>query len=253
MSNLDGALDKGMMPDRIDSDNVQLVRLTLADQAADKLRNWILIGELAPGEFLVERTLSERLGVSRTPMREALLHLGNEGLVVIVPNRRPRVANPSRSEILALLEVHSLLEAHGTMLAAESITELELERLKHLIDEMEQTSAKRGEFAFFDLDMAFHRSIMEASRNAPLIETHAQLNARIYRARFLSTQTISGRPLMLSQHHQIYDALRRGDGEAAKTHLEEHLHQLSRNITANFSDHSEQDQTTPAPAKRNPK
>ena len=56
----------------------------LADQAADKLRNWILIGELAPGEFLVERTLSERLGVSRTPMREALLHLGNEGLVDIM-------------------------------------------------------------------------------------------------------------------------------------------------------------------------
>lgn len=230
-----------MMAIPVEMEERQIVRLTLADQVADRLRNWILLGELAPGELLVERTLSERLDVSRTPMREALRTLGNEGLIDMVPNRRPRVANPSLTEILEILVVLTLLEAHGTLLAGSNITDDQLGRLKALLDEMDRSSAKRGELVFFEMDMAFHRSIVEASGNTPLIEAHRHYNTRIYRARFLSTQTYSGRPLMQAQHTAIYEALRRRDGKAAKHHLEEHLSQLGANIRAIFSEDSKKE------------
>lgn len=230
-----------MMPKNKDIDEGRIVPLTLASQVADRLRNWILLGELAPGEVLIERALSERLGVSRTPMREALRLLSSEGLITVVPNRRPRVANPSLSEILELLEVHSLLEAHGTRLAARKITSEEIEDLERLLFEMEQSAARRGELDFFELDMAFHRQIVEASRNQTLIETHAQLNARIYRTRFLSTQPRSSRPLMQSQHRQILDAVKSRDADLAQAYLEEHLRQLGRNITAILNGKTDQE------------
>lgn len=223
-----------MMPSRIGFDEGRIVRLTLAGQVAERLRNWILLGELAPGEVLAERELSEKLGVSRTPMREAMRLLGSEGLIDATPNRRPRVADPSLSEVLELVGVHSLLEAHGTSLAAQNISAAELGDLERLLDEMEQSYSKRGAFEFFELDMAFHRKIIEAYRNATLIEVHAHLNARIYRARFMSTQTLTSRPLMHTQHQRIFEALRQGDADQAQSHLEEHLRQLGRNIETMF-------------------
>lgn len=225
--------------------------LTLGGQVAERLRNWILLGELAPGEVLVERVLSEKLGVSRTPMREALRLLGSEGLINVVPNRRPRVADPSLSEILELLEVHSLLEARGTKLAALNITPSEIGQLELLLDEMKKSHAKRGELEFFELDMAFHRQIVEASGNATLIKTHNHLNTRIYRTRFMSTQSISSRPLMHSQHLQILDALRQRDGDLAQAHLEEHLRQLGRNITTIFTVNSKRVHQDHSPGKDN--
>jgi DNA-binding GntR family transcriptional regulator len=244
-----GAADQSMMPRKIEFEEGRIVPLTLAGQVVERLRNWILLGELAPGEVLVERVLSEKLGVSRTPMREALHLLGSEGLINVVPNRRPRVADPSLSEILELLEIHSLLEARGTKLAARNITPPEISQLELLLDEMEKSNAKRGELEFFELDMAFHRKIVEASRNGTLIETHNHLNTRIYRARFMSTQSISSRPLMHSQHLQILDALRQGDADRAQAHLEEHLRQLGRNITAIFKENSERIIKTIVPAR----
>ncbi|MEO9650209.1 MAG: GntR family transcriptional regulator [Roseobacter sp.] len=223
-----------MMPKKIGFDEGRIVPLTLSGQVVERLRNWILLGELAPGEVLVERVLSEKLGVSRTPMREALRLLGSEGLIDMVPNRRPRVADPTLSEILELLEVHSLLEARGTRLAAQNISQNQLGELERLIDEMENSGAIRGQFEFFELDMNFHRKIVEASCNATLIEVHSQLNARLYRTRFLSTQTISNRPLMHSQHLKILESLQMKDGNSAQSHLEEHLLQLGKNITAIF-------------------
>lgn len=228
-----------MMPKKPDFDDGRIIPLTLSAQVVNRLRKWILLGELAPGAVLVERHLSEKLGVSRTPMREALQILGSEGLITIVPNRRPRVASPSLKEILELLEVHMLIEGHGTRLAAKNITDAELEDLKRVLEELDSSGANRGQFDFFELDMAFHRKIVEASRNATLIETHSQLNARLYRTRFLSTQTLSGRPLMQSQHLQIFDALQSRDEDLAKRQIEEHLRQLGRNITAIFNNSSE--------------
>lgn len=213
--------------------------MTLGGQVADRLRDWILLGVLAPGEMLVERALSERLGVSRTPLREALRQLEQEGLIDLVPNKRPQVANPTLKELLDLLEVHILLEGHGTMLAANRINAAELSTLSRLLDDMALSTANRGKFEFFDLDMRFHRIIVGASRNPPLIEAHTHFNARIYRARFLSTQSVKSRPLMHEQHWEIYESLKNKNGAAAKASLETHLRQLGRNITAIFEEEAD--------------
>ncbi|WP_295314750.1 GntR family transcriptional regulator [Roseobacter sp.] len=238
-----------MMPNRTEYEDGRIIPLTLSAQVADRLRNWVLLGDLAPGEVLVERVLSEKLGVSRTPMREALQMLGREGLIAITPNRRPRVASPGLSDILELLEVHRLVEAHGARLAAKQISQAALTDLQRLLDEMELSGTRRGELEFFELDMAFHRQIVEASGNATLIETHSHLNARLYRTRFLSTQTISGRPLMQAQHTQILEALRARDADRAQARVEEHLHQLGRNITAIFNESKQGKGTGPQPGK----
>lgn len=230
---------------RNETEDDRIVPMTLGGQVAERLRNWILVGVLEPGEVLVERALSQRLGVSRTPLREGLRQLEQEGLINLVPNRQPRVADPSLAELLALLEVHILLEAHGTKLAAENIAPEELVTLRRLLDDMDRSLADRGSFEFFELDMKFHRKIVEASGNQPLIEAHRHFNARIYRARFLSTQSVSGRPLMREQHLKIFEALKRGDGAQAKACQEEHLRQLGRNIKAIFEEKADRKEGVP--------
>ncbi|TMV09936.1 GntR family transcriptional regulator [Ruegeria sediminis] len=220
------------MPENPQPNDYAIQRMTLADKVANRLRDWILTGTLPPGQPLVESELAALLDVSRTPTREALRVLATEGLIEMQPNRRPKVADPTLEDLLALLDVHIELEALGSRMAAQRITAEELDALQALQKEMENFPEDGDPLDFFRLDMELHQRIMQASGNAPLCATHEQYNGRLFRARFLSTHLKPRRAALLGQHGAVLDALRDGDGERASAIMREHLEQLKANTTA---------------------
>ena len=205
-------------------------RKTLAEEAADTLRELILLEKLPPGQQVPETSLATALGISRTPMREALRLLETEGLIEYTATRRPRVADPTLEELAQYLSVLGALEGLAGEQASARATEAETESIGMLCRTMERISDKGDPMEFFKTDMAFHRAIVAASRNPPLIETHRQYNARLWRARFISSRRRPDRPGTLRQHAEVHDALARRDGEACAAALRRHLQTTVKNI-----------------------
>ena len=207
---------------------------TLPEQIADRLRRAILHGDLHPGATIPERETSTELGVSRTPLREALRILANEGLVSIRPARSPVVANPSLREIRDLFAVQAALEALAGEQACLNATEDQIAEVETLHERMVEISDRADPVDFFTTDMAFHRAIVSASGNQPLTETHTQYNARLWRARFLTSSVIKDRERVLAQHGEVAEALMRRDGTTVSATLRDHLDHGIRNITASY-------------------
>jgi DNA-binding GntR family transcriptional regulator len=213
---------------------IAVSRETLGDRAADMLRELILLDELKADEILAERKLSDKLGISRTPLREALRVLASEGLVEMTPNLRPRVANPSLDQLLDLIDVLSSLERLACEIVARCQTSAIIDRLEHQVHRMKNFPDDGDELEFFKVDMDFHKTIVESTNNQPLIRTHRQYNAAVFRARFMSTKWVARRPLMHDQHSAICDLLRARNGIAAGELMKSHLQQLKVNVTELF-------------------
>ena len=208
-------------------------RKRLGDQIADVLRKQILLGELVPGRNIPERETAEALGVSRTPLREALLILEGEGLVSMAPAKSPVVANPSVEDITQLLLVQSALEGLAGECACEKITADELGQLGAMHEEMLVKADQAEPVDFFSMDMAFHEAIVAASKNHPLIKTHAQYNSRLWRARFMSSRRrVKRRSVTLLEHANIVEGLRLRDKEQTSAALEAHLRDAIKNIAS---------------------
>lgn len=206
------------------SDNTSLSKPTsLAEEAASALREMILLEKLPAGTALTERDLSDGLGISRTPMREAIRILVNEGLVEFSASRRPRVADPSIGEITDYLRIQGVLEALSGELACELASDAELENIKFLNDQMVNRNSKDDPVASFQRDMEFHKAIVAASHNVPLAMTHASYNARLWRSRFMSSQRKVSRESTKAEHANIVEALMRRDGHGAAEALKLHL------------------------------
>jgi GntR family transcriptional regulator, rspAB operon transcriptional repressor len=207
-------------------------RTSLANEAADRLRDLILLEQLEPGAPIHEGKLAEALGISRTPMRDAVRLLETEGLIEFTATRRPYVANPSLESIAQSLNVLATLEALAGEQACRNATDDEIEQIQGLYRTMIETSDDDRPLDFFRTDMAFHSAIVAASRNQPLAETHRQYNARLWRARYLSSRRRLNRPRTLAQHQDIYEALAARDGAACARALRIHLDATVSNITA---------------------
>lgn len=207
-------------------------RRSLAEEAADTLRELILLEKLAPGITITERDLAEGLGISRTPLKEAFRKLEIEGLIEYGPTRRPRVADPSIEELTENLQVLGVLEALAGELACKVATDQEIHKVSTLCDKMNAATKDIDPLEYFRWDMAFHRTIVLGSRNESLIETHAQYNARLWRARFISSKRREKRDSTLGQHDDIVAALKNRDGLRAAQHMRTHLETTVVNITA---------------------
>lgn len=202
----------------------KIARRSLAEQIADELRDLVLLEKLKPGSTIPERETADALGVSRTPLRESLRILAAEGLVEILPNKPPVVANPSLPQLKSLLQVQGALEALAGELACDVATDAELQAIVALEQEMNKISDTCEPLEFFQNDMRFHESIVAASHNQALIETHKTYNTRLWRARFISSRQRVNRAGMLDKHNEIAQALLNrdavGSARALKSHLE---------------------------------
>ena len=205
-------------------------RRSLSAETADKLRELILLEKLPPGMHIPERDLAEVLGISRTPMREALRILESEGLVDHTPTRRSRVANPSPEELAQSMKVLGTLEALGGELACTHASESDIEAISALNSRMHEQSDMLSSIDFFKTDMDFHASIIAAGGNAALVDTHAKYNARLWRARFLSSRRKLGRATTPQQHQDITNAIRKRDAAGAADAMRAHIETAIENL-----------------------
>ncbi len=203
---------------------------SLADIAAGSLREMILLEKLAPGRLLPERELSEAMGISRTPLRDAMKTLANEGLIEYSIAGRPRVADPSINEIADYLRVQGVLEALAGELACVVASDTEITTIRRLNEEMVEFAGRDEPLDDFRRDMAFHNAIVAASHNKPLVKTHATYNARLWRARFMSSQRLVGRESTQAEHAEIVEALTQRDAVLARQALKKHLTTAEDNI-----------------------
>ena len=214
-------------------------RKTLGEEAAERLREFILLGRLLPGMAINERDLANALGISRTPLREALQILVLEGLVEYSATRRPRVAAPTVEEIVKNLQVIRALEELAGELACENATPGQLADIEELNEKMNKGSGTMEPLDFFRTDMAFHSLIVEAGGNGALAETHRQYNARLWRARFLSSQRKVGRNDTLREHAAITSALVARDVEASRKATRAHIASAIVNVSRLLSSQEE--------------
>ena len=205
---------------------------TLAAQAADKLRELILLERLPPDLALNERDLSQLLGISRTPVRDAIRQLQSEGLVTYSATRRPRVANPSMETVSHWLMVQAALEGLAGERACAVASDRELQDIAELQRQMVALAESDDRLKLFGLDMAFHRAIVAAAHNPALVETHTQYNSRLWRARFISSQRRANQEIQRSKHQAIVDALLARNSAAASSALVKHLGNAVGNIKA---------------------
>jgi DNA-binding GntR family transcriptional regulator len=197
--------------------------ITLAETVAERLRDLITEGELAPGARLNERTLCERLGVSRTPLREAFRLLAADGLVEIKPNRGAQVVALSEHDIRESFEVMGALEALAGELACRRIAAADVAEIKALTFEMLACHARRDLPAYYRLNRAIHDRVNAAAGNALLRRMYLSLNRRIQSLRFRSNFDADKWHRAAREHAQMVEALEARDGERLAALLRRHL------------------------------
>ena len=197
--------------------------LPLRDVVFKTLRQGLLTGELKPGERLMEIHLANKLGVSRTPIREAIRKLELEGLVTMIPRRGAEVAQITEKSMKDVLEVRKVLDNLSVELACERITEEEKEQLKNACVDFEE-AVKTGDFAMIaKTDVAFHDIIVAATRNIRLSQMVNNLAEQMYRYRFEYIKDSTQHARLVQEHEEICKGIVEGDKEKALSAIEAHI------------------------------
>jgi DNA-binding GntR family transcriptional regulator len=194
-----------------------------ASRAYTHLERAILIGELKPRERLVEFDLAERLGLSRTPVREALRRLEERGLVSILPRRGAVVADLSPDEVESIYEVRVCLESLASRLALASITPAQIAQVAELEAVCTKLTAREDIVAVMAANDRFHDAIYGAARNPCLLELIRQLRQRVSLIRFNAWSLPDRIGRSMAEHRQIVKMLRARDAAHMATLIRRHL------------------------------
>jgi len=196
---------------------------SLAEVAAGELRNMIVRGTLAPGTRLVEADLCEALGISRTPLRDALKTLASEGLVKLRRNRNSIVAPMDVEQLRHLFEVEAELEALAAGLATQRMTDRDFDQLESLQARLESPEVMRDRDAYFELNQQIHSSIVAAAKNPILEETHRRLLGRLVRARYAALDSFGRQEASVLEHRRILEALEARDAGRVSALMKDHV------------------------------
>lgn len=197
--------------------------LPLRDVVFNTLRQAILRGELKPGERLMEIQLANKLGVSRTPIREALRKLELEGLVNMVPRKGAEVADITEKSLRDVLEVRKALEELSVQLACEKITEEEIEELKRVAERFKDTLDDQDVTKIAEADVAFHDVIYTATDNQKLILLLNNLREQMYRYRVEYLKKEEAYPQLIAEHEELIDNISKRNKEEATRIMCEHI------------------------------
>ena len=202
---------------------IAIPRANLHEQVANRLRQMLVEGRIAPGAKLNERELCEVLDVSRTPLREAIKMLAAEGLVELLPNRGAIAVQLTEEDVRNTFEVMAGLEAQSGELAAQRITDAELAEIRAMHFEMLAAYTRRDLSNYYRLNAAIHRAINAAAKNPVLGATYDRVNARLQALRFRSNQDEEKWKSAMREHEQMVEALAARDPAAMRAVLAAHL------------------------------
>ena len=210
--------------------------LPLRDVVFNTLRQAIITGEFAPGERLMEIALANRLGVSRTPIREAIRKLELEGLVVMIPRKGAEVAKITEKDLRDVLEVRSSLEELAAELAAERMNDEVKEKLEKALKEFEEAIESDDNAAIADSDVDFHDVIFEATGNAGLIQIINNLREQMYRYRLEYVKDTEYHTVLLNEHRELAKAMVEGRKEDARKIMKRHIDNQEMTVIRNIKE-----------------
>ena len=219
--------DGGVLAERA---SARRPRRALHSEAADRLRRLIVRGTLRSGIDIAETELCTRLGMSRTPLREAMKLLAAEGLVQLRRNRSARVTTIDPAEVRELFEAVTCVERASAELAAVRITDIELKVLARMQATLNRTHDRGDIAAYFTTNQRIHAAIVAASKNRVLVATHDWLMARVERARFVALRQQGRWQQSIDEHHAILIALQARDPVRAGALLGEHVRRTGESV-----------------------
>ncbi len=197
--------------------------LPLRDVVFNTLRQAIITGEFAPGERLMEVSLADRLGVSRTPVREAIRKLELEGLVTMIPRKGAQVARITEKNLRDVIEIRCVLEEFAVSLACERIDEDEKEQLKKAHQKFVSAVNSEDILDIVDKDEKFHEAIFQATGNNRLISILSNLREQFYRYRMEYVKDSEQHFLLIEEHEQLVHAILNHNSKTAAQIMRTHL------------------------------
>ncbi len=203
---------------------------SLADRAYYAIREWIVTLDLAPGSVVNERELMGRLGLGRTPVREALRDLAREQLVDVFPRRGMFVSGVDVGDIAGLSEVRLVLEAEAARLAAERSNDVDQAETAALLDDLAHAAGEH-ERRLIDLDERIHRHVARCAHNPFLEATLEQYYVLALRIWFLALDRVA-LDEAIAEHHAILEAIRDGDAGRAEKVMRDHVASFERALRA---------------------
>ncbi len=202
----------------------------LRDMVFDVLMSAIMQGQLSPGERLLEVQLADEMGVSRTPVREAIRRLELEGFVVMVPRKGAYVAGLSINDVEEVYEIRTVLETLAVRLAAQRMQPADYAQLDELSEKMRATWQEGNVDNWVSLDASFHELLYKFSRNERLVAMMNNIMEQLSRYRIISLANVEVRHNSLSEHQELIEALKRHDSEAAATAVAMHIENTKQSL-----------------------
>lgn len=196
---------------------------SLTTKVFKTLEKAILKGEFLPGEALTEQSLSNQLGVSRTPVREALRQLELAGLVKTVPNKGAEVVGISEKDVDDIYTIRVHIEGLAARWAAEHISEEDIKKLRDTLELQEFYASKGDTDRVKSLDSSFHEAVYKASESNPLRQILSQLHNYIQSSRGLSIDSEGRAAAAVAEHRKIFEAIESGNGDLAEIEAQTHI------------------------------
>lgn len=222
--------------------NIDLDKLSLHDYKPlreivfESIREAIIDGKLKPGERVMEVQLAEKLGVSRTPVREAIRKLELEGLLIMEPRKGAYVADVSLKDLVDVLEVRSSLEGLAASLAATRASEEEIEVLKEKAAQFKECIEKNDVQGMINKDTEFHEAILQAAKNKKLTSIIESLREQLQRFRVTYFTEYNMTTYLASEHQKVLDAIESRDPDKANEYAQQHIENLEKYIVSHIKD-----------------
>ncbi|MCC5781009.1 GntR family transcriptional regulator [Nitratireductor sp. B36] len=220
----------------------KIVRRSLHEEILEQIREMIVEGRWRPREILPEMQLTEELGVSRTPLREALKVLSAEGLLEVRPRSGAQIRVLSPEETRALFEAAGMIESSSARLAVDRATQAQIARIEELHRKMLVAYEKGRRADYFDLNQRIHMAIVGAAGNDVLSELHAGLLMRMRRVRFACTNRAEDWDLAIEEHADMLKALKEKDADQLASQLDHHMEKGWQRVREFVQDEYEQSQ-----------
>ena len=213
-----------------------IARRSLHDQVVSRVRDLITDGTLEPGARIKEGQLGAQLGVSRTPLREALKFLASEGLIELVAARGAIVRRFTAKDVRDMLDVLAVLESFAARLACRVASDEAIAGVRRMHDRMVERYEARDRLEYFHLNQQIHTAFLRLSGNATLEEAHASIQSRMKRIRYVGNEEPRKWAAALAEHEEMIRALEARNGEALAAVVTRHLEKTWERVLPTLAD-----------------
>lgn len=202
----------------------------MSEDLVSFIKQQILEGQLNPGSRIIETKLAKELGISQTPVREAIRQLSGEGIIVIVPNKGPMVRTLDMKDVFEIYTLRSVLEGLAIRLATHRASDEAIQRIKDLYDEMKEKLTDDSVTSLLDDSLQIHKSIIYLSEHTRLIRSYESISFQIA----LVNRTLgkeSTKQKEVDQHSELLDALSKRDPNYAEIVMKNHIYRSYTEFT----------------------